>query len=182
MRRDPTRLNLAGLLNCLDGLHTHAAKRRIYILTTNNVMELSQKLTRSRRIDLALELSYMGQAAIREMFSIFFPESQVSLDTALQAAASRVHSFEELRITSAELSEALMLQPNSIAAIIALSAFLQARIESLAESSARSSCCSPARQQPSRPSSSTCRPVTRALWKQRPHRPSLGCRPGASPI
>jgi ATP-dependent 26S proteasome regulatory subunit len=67
-------ITLHGLLNCLDGFNNNEGL--ILILTTNYPDKLDTALTRSGRIDMNIELTYLDRFQAKNMFLSFFDDDK----------------------------------------------------------------------------------------------------------
>jgi len=63
-------LTLQGILNCLDGFNSKEGL--VIIMTTNRPEDLDEALTRTRRIDHMIELSFLNKYQAQNMFQHFF--------------------------------------------------------------------------------------------------------------
>lgn len=68
-------LNLAGLLNALDGVID--SPNRIVVMTTNNPDVLDEALVRPGRVDYKLCMSYMAEECVFDMLAHYFPSKSL---------------------------------------------------------------------------------------------------------
>lgn len=66
-------ITMQGLLNCMDGFNNQEGL--ILILTTNHPEQLDDAITRSGRIDLTIELTYLDKYQAYNMYKSFFNET-----------------------------------------------------------------------------------------------------------
>ena len=75
----PDKLDLAGILNTLDGITD--CSDRIIIFTTNHPEKLDPALIRPGRVDLIIHLTYICKGVAREMIQHFFKDEDLSMYT-----------------------------------------------------------------------------------------------------
>jgi chaperone BCS1 len=99
------KLDLAGLLNILDGVVDSPG--RIVIMTTNHPESLDAALIRPGRINTKLHMDYMANADILEMFRHHFPEATAADVPRLQSVLEhkRKVAHEKFNISGAEVEQ-----------------------------------------------------------------------------
>lgn len=94
-----TSLTIPGLLNTLDGI---ARKNKLLtFMTCNNYKQINDVILRDGRVDFKLEFDFMTEKTIKEMYSKFYPESSITVDTFL----SKLKENEITRITPSTLQQ-----------------------------------------------------------------------------
>jgi chaperone BCS1 len=89
------KLNLAGLLNVLDGVID--TEDRIVIMTSNFPDKIDTALIRPGRIDKIIELSYIKKDNIKNMLELYYPNQFID--------SSKLDIIEDKKITPASLEQ-----------------------------------------------------------------------------
>merc|ERR1719198_359942 len=121
----PDELNLAGLLNVLDGVVDTPG--RLLILTSNHPEALDPALIRPGRIDRLIHLGYLRTPAATAMLEHYFDEAPLDAiqRERLESLLAPTAAGEAARVTPAML-EALCAQHDTIDALLdALNAEVQ---------------------------------------------------------
>jgi hypothetical protein len=100
LKPDPDALNLAGLLNVLDGVVD--SPERIVIMTTNHVEQLDPALIRPGRIDLQLKLGYLEAAEAMAMLEHYY---QTQLSVGQRMRTEHMFRQEACQVTPAQLEQ-----------------------------------------------------------------------------
>ena len=70
-------------------------------MTCNNYKQINDVILRDGRVDFKLEFDFMTEKTIKEMYSKFYPESSITVDTFL----SKLKENEITRITPSTLQQ-----------------------------------------------------------------------------
>ena len=100
-------LSFSALLNTLDG--AGAVEGSITILTTNHREQLDSALIRPGRCDREFELGCLSAETCAKMFSCFFPDSQLAVETS--------HKLGNYQVSPAAWQNYLQCQDNAQAAV-----------------------------------------------------------------
>lgn len=90
---DSDKLNLAGILNVLDGILE--SEDRLLIITTNHPEKLDPAFIRPGRIDKIIKMDYLRKEEAQEILNLYFPNEPVE----------DLSVFEKFKITPATLEQ-----------------------------------------------------------------------------
>ena len=101
----PDKLDLAGLLNVLDGVVDSPG--RIVIMTTNHPEALDAALVRPGRINTKLHMDYMSDKCILEMFAHHFADATKAERTRVEQTLvqKRMLSTHGFKMSGAEVEQ-----------------------------------------------------------------------------
>jgi chaperone BCS1 len=95
MGKQKDKLNLAGILNALDGILE--SENRLIIITTNHIEKLDPAFIRPGRIDKIIKFDYVKPDTAKNILNMYF-DNQLTDDTDLSF-------FSELKTTPAEIEQ-----------------------------------------------------------------------------
>jgi len=104
-------LTFSGLLNALDGVGN--PQGQIFVLTTNFREQLDSALIRNGRVDLHVEFARATGEQMADMFTAFFPQSEVDSQVPHEFAMALQGALGEREVSTAALQHYFVTQRTS---------------------------------------------------------------------